>query len=112
MPFEIREEDGVWLLVLKSRVGLDDHTWIKEGVTRALDKSTRKFLIDLADLDLVTTPFLGLLVSLQKQTAQKGGRLLLSGLSPYAKEIFDLTRLSKIFEICKDRDSAKAAFQG
>ncbi len=107
MPFEIFEEGDVWILSPKSRVGLDDHNWIKESMAAGLEKGGRRFLVDLASLDLVTTPFLGLLVSMQKQVAQRQGRLVLSGLSPYAREIFDLTRLSKVFEIAPDRGAAK-----
>lgn len=107
MPFDwIEEEGGVHVIYVKARLLLHDHADLKERFERAVASGGRKFVVDLSAMDLVTTPFLGLLVSLKKKAAVAGGKLVLAGPSPYTHEILDLTRLSRVFDVHPDRASA------
>lgn len=111
VPFEILEgtepDDEPIVVSIGTRLLPEEHAELKAAVKERIEKGGRKFVLDLSRMDLVTTPFLGLLVTLQKAIAQAGGRMVLSGPSPYTREILDLTRLSRVFEVHADLESAK-----
>jgi anti-sigma B factor antagonist len=56
-------------------------------------------VVDLADTVFIDSAGLGSLVSLLKSCTQKGVRLTLAGLTPQVKQIFELTRLYRLFDI-------------
>jgi anti-anti-sigma factor len=67
----------------------------------------RKLVIDLSGVEYVSTFVLGLLVMLRRQALSHGGEVVLCGLSPVVREIFDRTRLSRSWDI---RESKADAF--
>lgn len=95
------------VIVFASDVTTEDSGAIKELMRKNQD--ARRIIVDLSKVSLITTPGLGTLVSVNKACKDQQRRLLLCGLSPYVNEIFDLTRLSPIFEIFPTRDAAIAA---
>lgn len=56
-------------------------------------------IIDLAATVFIDSAGLGSLVSLLKSCTQKNIRLALAGLTPQVRQIFELTRLYKLFDI-------------
>lgn len=56
-------------------------------------------VVDLSQLDSVDSSFVARLVSMNKQIRSSGGRLILCGLSPVVREVFEHLRLDKAFEI-------------
>lgn len=59
---------------------------------------------------LINSSGLGILVSLLKDVRSSNGKMKLTNLAPYLKEIFDITQLSNIFEICDDERRACESF--
>jgi anti-sigma B factor antagonist len=100
---EIGEGEAL-LFVFEDSVSLEDITVIKEQI--AVHPEARRVVVDLVGLPLVTTTGLGALVALHKFCIHKERALILTGFSPYVKEIFDLTRLSRIFTIVPTREEA------
>lgn len=97
-------EGETLLFVFADSVRLDDITMIKEQVEA--HPAARRIVLDLVGLPLVTTTGLGALVALHKFCIFKERALILTGFSPYVREIFDLTRLSRIFMIVATRAEA------
>jgi anti-anti-sigma factor len=58
-------------------------------------------------VEYVSSLVLGLLVMLRKQAMSKGGQVVLCGLSPVVREMFDRTMLSRSWDI---RESKADAF--
>ena len=52
------------------------------------------------------------LASFEKAVRQKDGKLRLCGLQPVIREVFDVTQLSKLFDIRGDEKSALENFWG
>ena len=49
---------------------------------------------------------LGMLITLHKRIREKKGELRLSGIQPPIYEVFVITRLNEIFQICQSREEA------
>ena len=71
----------------------------------------KKLVVSLASVDLLTSAALGILITLRKKAAARGGDLKLSDLGPELTNVFSVTRLDSLFDIEKDAAHAVAGFQ-
>lgn len=61
-------------------------------------------LIDLHDVTFMDSSGLGALVSAQRLVKTSGGKLFLCSVKDQVKMLFDLTKMSRVFEILADRE--------
>jgi len=80
----------------------DLNEWLAAAASDAL-------VIDFAMVDLMDSATLVVLVNAYKQTRRAGKRLMLSGVSPELKIIFELTQLDTVFTIYATPDAAFAS---
>jgi len=66
----------------------------------------RDLLIDLEEVEFLSSAMLGKLIRLFKRAAQVGGRVRLCSIRPSIREVFEITQLHKVFEIYPDADEA------
>ena len=67
-------------------------------------------VLDLAAVDHLPSLALGKLITLNKKLQQAGGRLVLCNIDPQIYEVFEITKLNKLFTIVKDEQSGLQAF--
>ena len=68
-------------------------------------------LVDLDGVDYFGSSFLSLLLRCWKAVLMKGGQMVLSGVSPRARELLRITSLDIVWPIYADRSEALAALQ-
>src|SRR5688500_12569484 len=68
----------------------------------------KRLLLDFADVTFMSSAALNKLIVLEKRVKENKGRLKLCNLRAELREIFEITRLDTIFEIC---DSATIALE-
>ena len=69
-----------------------------------------QFVLDFDGVNYLSSSALGMLISLQKKVAMKGGKLKLSGIKDSIMEVFRITKLDEVFDIYKDEEAAVEAF--
>ena len=80
-------------------------------VVALVDVDNRKrLLLNFADVTFMSSAALNKLIVLEKRVKKQGGRLKLCNLRRELREIFDITRLSTIFEILDTDSEAIATF--
>ena len=67
-------------------------------------------LVNLSEVPYMDSAGLGVLVSGLKNTNRQNGDLRLWGLQPDVRNIFELTRLNKVFQIFDDEKAALESF--
>ncbi|BBB91184.1 MAG TPA: STAS domain-containing protein [Methylomusa anaerophila] len=72
---------------------------IREKLVAYIDKGHNQFVIRVDQVDYIDSSGLGMLVAIQKRAVQNGGGVIIKGLRGIVKELFELTRLTKVFEI-------------
>jgi len=70
-----------------------------------------KLVLDFANVEHMSSSALGVLITLHKRIREKSGMLGLCCIQPTIQEIFEITRLSEIFNIQADRAAAVGAIQ-
>lgn len=111
MEIKYRTEKGNVLVVdvegdLDARVAAD----LKEGLNGKIDDGNSWLLINLTEVPYMDSAGLGVLVSGLKNTNRKSGDLRVYGLQPDVKNIFELTRLNKVFQIFDNEETALESF--
>jgi len=59
----------------------------------------KKMILNFVNVKFMTSAFLGLLVRVHKKLCEQGGRLQLSNLDSNLRKVFEITQLTKVFEI-------------
>lgn len=84
----------------------DDFDGIKEKVDELLKLNIRKFIINLDGVSFMNSSGLNLMLNLLTKTRNKGGELLLVNLNGTVEKLFEISKLTKVFKICKSLDEA------
>jgi len=73
---------------------------LQESFGPIIEKNQDKELIlNFVNVKFMTSALLGLLVRVHKKVCEQGGRLRLSNLDPNLRKVFEITQLTKVFEI-------------
>jgi anti-sigma B factor antagonist len=71
----------------------------------------RKVILDLSNLEYLSSAGIGRLVALLKKSKDGGGAFKLCSLQEPIREIFDLLRLNSIFDVYPSLEAALASFR-
>jgi anti-anti-sigma factor len=90
--------------VLEVLPGRTPEPWDVEQVIDSLIRqgAAARVVVDLRRLDLVDSAFVARLLAMHKRLRALGGHLVLSGLCPVVREMFEHLRLEKAFEISEE----------
>ena len=106
---KISNSDGVTVVEFADRKILDELSIseIRDELTKlASEPETTKLLLSFDNVEHLSSAALGVLITLNKQVAERKGKLKLSDITPQIYEVFKITRLNKLFDI---HDTAKKA---
>lgn len=65
-----------------------------------------KLIVDFTNVAHMSSSALGMLITLHKRVRENDGELRLCNIQPTIYEVFVITRLNEIFEICSSRQEA------
>lgn len=71
----------------------------QEAAEKVLQGSTPNVVLDLSDLTYTSSQGLRIILTLQRNIMAKGGSLVIKGVQPTVKEVFDMTGFSSILNI-------------
>ena len=70
----------------------------------------RKVLLNFGNVEYLSSAALGKLITLNKKLQAAGGKLILCNIDPQIYEVFEITKLNKLFNIQKEEQAALQAF--
>lgn len=80
---------------------------LQESVMSVIEQAGRvNLILDFKNVQLLSSAVLGLLIRVSKKIYEHDGQLRLCNISPRIYEIFKITRLTKVFDIYQDVESA------
>lgn len=72
---------------------------LREKLIKHMEDGQKHFLIKMGQVDYIDSSGLGVLVSIHKRTRQCNGSLVITGVTGFVKELFELTRLDRVFDM-------------
>jgi len=110
MEMHLREEKFIQILTCRGRLDVQVSNRLKERVQEILNKGSARLIIDLDGIELLDSSGLGALVACLRRGKEQDGEIKLAGLRPEVRSIFEITRVSRVFDIYEDVSEALAAF--
>ena len=85
---------------------------IGEKLSEIVDAEERpKIIISFAAVDHLSSAALGTMIIINNKVKQKGGQLRLSNINPQIYDVFEITKLNKLFKIYSTVKEAQESLQ-
>lgn len=99
MSIDIRVEKNEVYVELEGKIYVEDAAVMREKLIELTEQGKSRFMFDMQKLNYIDSSGLGVLVAIHKRAIERGGGIVVRGLQGAVKELFQLTRLNKVFEI-------------
>jgi anti-sigma B factor antagonist len=104
-------EDVVLLTIIDKDANLTKSENFKQIVFKEIESGTRNLIISFENVEYLDSSFLGALVAILKNLVPKNGKLTLIELNNDIRNLFELTRLDKIFNLMNSLETAIEDFK-
>lgn len=111
MEIEVREQSSCLVVLCRGRMDAEASGPFKERIAGLCASGVTRLVVDLSGVDFLDSSGLGALVACLRKVREKHGDIKLAGLRPEVKSIFEITRVSRLFQICADAAEASSSFQ-
>ena len=110
MQISARQLDRTTILDITGDIDLANSPQVRKAVLREVrENRTPRVVMNLTKVRYIDSSGVASLVEALKASRDLGLRLILFGLSPSAREVLQLSRLLKIFEVYENEDQALAS---
>ncbi|MBZ5612096.1 MAG: STAS domain-containing protein [Acidobacteriia bacterium] len=112
MALEIQrhEKEGISILDLNGRLVVGDSNLLREKVNEEVAQGHNQIILNLKDVDYIDSTGLGIMVICYTSLQKTGGHVKLANLNRRNIELLLLTKLSTVFELFGDEQSAVNSF--
>jgi anti-sigma B factor antagonist len=110
--FEINEKrvDAVDVVLIKGRLDASSSQDAEKRINALLDGGSTKILINLSELDYISSSGLRVMLAALKRLKKTGGDLKLAGLKPAIQDVFSMAGFHRIFSIYGSEAEALESF--
>ncbi len=109
MELTNRKEGNALVISVKGRMDAVTSPEFEKSVETLMGDGESVFVIDLADLDYISSAGLRSILALAKKLKTGGGSLHLAALQAAVKEVFDISGFSSIIPISESVEAAISA---
>ena len=99
MKIAHQEKEGVICFQIEGRLDATSAPEAENQVKGALSQGNQRLLFDLSKMDYISSAGLRVILMAVKELRSKKGKVALCALTPYVKEIFDVSNFSSIIPI-------------
>jgi len=111
LDIEVRNQSEIKVIKLRGRLNLGDSVdRLRDTFEDLLKAGETRFVVDLAEVPMIDSSGIGLLVRYLTAAKQRAGSLKLLNPSKFAVQTLRMTGLLKLFETFDDPDEALASF--
>jgi anti-anti-sigma factor len=108
MKIAHQEKDGVICFQIEGRLDAESAPEAETTVKGILKQGSSRLLFDLSQMEYISSAGLRVILLAVKELRSRQGKVVLCGLTPYVKEIFDVSNFSSIIPIT---DSVETGLQ-
>ncbi|MFH1593538.1 MAG: STAS domain-containing protein [Candidatus Omnitrophota bacterium] len=106
MQVRQEEKSGILVCYLNGEIDINTAPQLKKIFDRIVDAKKEKLIMNFKDVSYVDSSGLATLVEILKGLRSYGGKLKLSNLSTKVKNLFEITKLEKLFDITPEEEEA------
>ncbi len=106
MKIERESHDGAAVFLVQGQVDMHTSGELRAQLKTALMERANPVVVDLTEVAFIDSSGLATLIEALQATAKYGGRLRLCGLRPEVRNLFELSKLTSIFDLRDTRQDA------
>ena len=106
MQFKQEDKNGILVCYMTGEIDINTSPQIKKSFDKVIGSKKEKIVLNFKDVDYVDSSGLATLVEMLKGIRSYGGKLKLSNLSTKVKNLFEITKLEKLFDITPEEEEA------
>lgn len=85
--------------IIQGRLDTPAAVKAQQEITPLLENADKEILLDCAQLEYISSSGLRLFLTIRKETAAKGGKVIIENVSDDIKKVFMMTGFFNLFEI-------------
>ena len=98
--------NGICVISLRGDINTENVDDFKEKIDNIINSSIKKYIIDFQELNYLNSVGTSVIAFALKKTKKFQGDIKLINLSSSILELFEITRLAKVFDIYNSEDEA------
>ncbi|MDR0216042.1 MAG: STAS domain-containing protein [Comamonas sp.] len=110
MTIAIEPTAAATIVPLQGQINSANAAAIEAQVLALVDGGTRNLILDFAGLDYISSAGLRMVLVVAKRLKQESGLLVLCGMQPHVREVFDISGFLAILNVEPTRNEALARF--
>jgi len=96
------------LLQLKGQIDTYSNSFLQDSATRVIEAGFARLILDLAEVDYLSSKAVGVLMQIRKAVTAKGGEIAIIGVHPRIQSVFRNLGLDRILRAADSMDNAIA----
>ncbi len=106
---QVQRDADVVIVSPQGDVDMSRSPQLRAALREALESNGSLLIVSLCDVGYMDSSGLATLVEAMRTAKRKGTRMILCGMNPKVKAIFEIARLDQFFVILDDLDEARKA---
>ena len=99
MNIDIKEQNGGMVATFEGRLDTPAAVKVQQEMAPLMENADKEILLDCEKLENISSSGLRLFLSLRKETAAKGGKVIIENINEDVKKVFMMTGFFNLFEI-------------
>ena len=99
MTFDIKEQTGVMLAAVSGRLDTPAAVKAQQEIVPLLEHADKEIILDCENLEYISSSGLRLFLTLRKEAAAKGGKIVIEHINDEIKKVFMMTGFFNLFVI-------------
>jgi anti-anti-sigma factor len=110
MILQEEKNDGAAICHLKGEIDINTAPQLRKSFDELIRRNEKKVLLDFSAVTYIDSSGLATLIEMYQRLKKIQGQMRFCGMSESVKNIFEITKLYKLFEIFDSRQSAQEDF--
>lgn len=98
--------NSIPILMVSGRIDAATSKDLESALNGLIEKNNITIVIDLAGVEYISSVGLRVMLAALKKVRPKQGDVMLTGLQPFVREVFEITGFTKLFSIYPSQEEA------
>ena len=110
MTIAIEPTDKAHIIALQGQVNSSNAATVETEVLSVVTQGAKNVLLNMTELSYISSAGLRVVLVLAKRLKQAGGKLVIYGMQPHVREVFDISGFLAILNVAGTRAEALEQF--
>ena len=110
MQISEKNINGVTVLVINGDIDLNSSPTMRQKFDELIKKNINKIIVNFQDVSYIDSSGLATVIEMLQRLKKNQGQLRLSNLSEKIKNLFEITKIDKLFQMYSDEEEALKDF--